>query len=176
MNGAIGNFSAAFGQETVARNISSFTVGQYNIGINVNTIVEVGIGDSEANRKNALEIYNDGHIYVPELTIDNIDNDQSLVTKEYIDKLDVVFYEQHFDVTDTSRRDYSVSLNGLPSECDRPIEVFNNGILLRRGRDYTRVDNAGVITITLNSTYTTNIGDWLYVKIPYIQYQDCSAE
>lgn len=84
--GAVGDFSAAFGKNTVALNDSSFVLGKFNIGVQ-DTIFEVGIGSNDSNLKNALEIYTDGQIKAPELTLSKINSAKSLVTKEYVEDL-----------------------------------------------------------------------------------------
>jgi hypothetical protein len=179
MNGAIEDYSAAFGLETIARNTGSFVVGQYNEGTAVNTVVEVGIGTETSgsiSRKNALEIYVDGQIVAPELSSSLIasGDDQILITKEYLQSLEIEYNEINYDVTDVSQRQYTLSVQVTQSSCQKPIEVFNNGLKLRKDRDYTTDESNGVATVTLANNYSTNIGDWIYIKVPVIQPLDCN--
>ncbi len=97
-HGAMGNYSVAInlnttaqgfssfaiGTETIAQNNSQFSLGYYNIGTSLNTVLELGIGNA-STRANALEVYTNGSIYAPELTISLINNIRSLTTKEYVD-------------------------------------------------------------------------------------------
>lgn len=81
--GAIGDYSFAIGKNTTANGIASLAIGVSNFGLN-DTIFEIGIGDN-ITPKNALEVYQDGKIIAPSL--DEIIDDKSLVTKEYVDAL-----------------------------------------------------------------------------------------
>lgn len=85
-NGAIGDYSFVTGFGTTAKNNHSFATGKYNKG-RTDTVLEVGVGTDKDNRQNALEVYEDGRIDAPNLTNDKITNDQTLVTKRYIDYL-----------------------------------------------------------------------------------------
>ena len=76
--------SHAEGRYTIAQNQDMHVAGSFNSATSPDTIHETGIGDSPSNRKNAFEIYTNGRIYAPELTVSLIDNDKSLVTKEYV--------------------------------------------------------------------------------------------
>jgi hypothetical protein len=179
LNGATGDHSVSFGKETIARNTGSFVVGQYNEGTKINTVVEVGIGVETSggpDRKNALEIFRDGRVDVPELSITMIEggNGRSLITKEYLQSLEIEYKDVSYDVTDVSQRQYTISVPVTPSNCNKPVEVYNNGLLLRRNRDYTSTEVNGVVTVSLVNNYTTNIGDWIYIKVPVIQSLDCS--
>ena len=181
LNGAIGEMSAAFGKETIARNSSSFAIGQYNEGTKINTIVEVGIGTETSggpDRRNAFEIYTSGLIDAPELSTSLISggNGRVLITKEYLENLEITYEEINYDVTDVTQRSYSIAVPVLPSGCSKPVEVFNNGLILRKDRDYTSSEASGVLTITLANNYTTNIGDWLYIKVPVIESVDCASD
>jgi hypothetical protein len=85
-NGAIGDYSIATGEGTVAKRSHSFVTGKYNQG-KENTVLEVGIGTDKNSRRNALEVYEDGRILAPSLTPDKITEEHSFVTKKYIDYL-----------------------------------------------------------------------------------------
>lgn len=86
---AIGDYSAAYGVGTIAQNTGSFASGTYNKGTPTDTIFEVGIGDSDTDRKNAIEVYKNGIIKAPETTISSIDNadNYALITKEYLNNV-----------------------------------------------------------------------------------------
>jgi len=82
---ASGLGSHAEGRCTTALNEASHAEGKYNIGTATDTIHETGIGTDVLNKKNAFEIYTDGRIHAPELTIALHDTPSSLTTKEYVD-------------------------------------------------------------------------------------------
>lgn len=75
----------AEGEGTIALNYNSHAAGNYNVGASHETIHETGVGTSDSDRKNAFEIYRDGRVRAPELLISKIDNDKSLITKEYLE-------------------------------------------------------------------------------------------
>lgn len=83
---AEGNFSFASGYYTTAINDWQTVQGKWNVGTSINTIHETGIGTSAIDLKNAFEIYTDGKLIAPELTLALIDTDRSLTTKEYVDQ------------------------------------------------------------------------------------------
>lgn len=64
----------------------SFVTGKYNIA-KENSIVEVGIGDDELNKKNAFEISESGVVSAPAMENEMITQDGDLTTKKYIDYL-----------------------------------------------------------------------------------------
>ena len=100
--GATGDNSFAIGLNTTAQNNNSFAsgyytkavsdyttvLGKYNIGLS-DSILEIGIGTLEVNRKNALNIYKDGTAELPESSIISITarGQKSLITKEYADSI-----------------------------------------------------------------------------------------
>ena len=69
---AVGDNSFAIGNHTIAGNTDEVAIGQYNnihsgtttFGSSANTICSIGIGTSNASTKNALEIMQNGDIYV----------------------------------------------------------------------------------------------------------------
>lgn len=71
-NSAEGTYSHASGTGTIAKNYCQTSIGKYNIG-QPGTIFEIGIGNNDTDRINALEVYNNGKIKAPsselELTI-----------------------------------------------------------------------------------------------------------
>ncbi len=81
--GSIGDYSLASGLNTIAKNTGSVAAGKYNVGTSTETIHETGIGDGTTS-KNAFEIYTDGRVRAPELSIPLNDDDRSLVTTEYM--------------------------------------------------------------------------------------------
>lgn len=71
-------------------------IGTYNKYFELGQrVLDVGIGGSDANRKNGLEVYSSGRVRAPELSMADIDNDlesseagfgdRTLITKEYAD-------------------------------------------------------------------------------------------
>lgn len=71
-NSAEGTYSHAGGRGTIANYNYQTSIGKYNKN-QADTIFEIGIGNNNTERKNALEVYNDGIIKAPdselELTI-----------------------------------------------------------------------------------------------------------
>jgi len=65
-NGAIGDYSVSCGYNTISQNDYQFSAGKFNVGTYTNTVFEYGIGISDNDRKNALEIYTDGTVVTPE--------------------------------------------------------------------------------------------------------------
>lgn len=84
--GTTGDYSVCLGVNTTSASLYSFSSGIYNIGL-LDTLIEVGTGVSQWNRKNAFEIYKDGKVRAPELTLEKINTPKSLVTKEYVEDL-----------------------------------------------------------------------------------------
>lgn len=82
VNGATGDYSVATGKGTQAKNSHSFVTGTYN-NPKAGTIFEVGIG-TEAVRQNAIEIYADGRVHAPSLSIAKQSDNHSFITTENI--------------------------------------------------------------------------------------------
>lgn len=63
-NGGVakGSFSTSFGEYTIANNVAEHACGRYNVS-NANTQFSIGVGDSDANRKNAFEVKQNGDVY-----------------------------------------------------------------------------------------------------------------
>lgn len=61
---ALGKYSHTSGNNTQATNESEFAIGKYNKSNTGSTIFSVGIGTSGSQRFNALEITNDGKLYL----------------------------------------------------------------------------------------------------------------
>lgn len=59
---ADGDFSTSFGEYTVTNNVAEHACGRYNVS-NADTQFSIGVGDSNANRKNALEVKQNGDVY-----------------------------------------------------------------------------------------------------------------
>ncbi len=83
---ANGHLSSSYGFFTIAKNNYSFATGLFNTGTSTETIYEIGIGVSDTERANALEVYLDGRIIAPSLTVAKINTPKSLITKEYLEE------------------------------------------------------------------------------------------
>ncbi len=83
---AVGDMSASFGDGTIALNNTSLVFGSFNKGTSTETVMEIGIGADNANRKNAVEVYTDGTITAPETSSTKIQarGNKTLVTLEYL--------------------------------------------------------------------------------------------
>jgi len=80
-------FALAGGLGTKSPNIHMTALGTYNVGTDINTLFELGIGTDNSHRTNAVEIFTDGTINAPANTIALINSrgDKALVTKEYVE-------------------------------------------------------------------------------------------
>ena len=76
--------------------LSEVSIGQFNTDYTANStsaldandrIFSIGIGDSDTNRLNALQVFKDGTFLADDLEISEITFDKQLVTKEYVDSL-----------------------------------------------------------------------------------------
>ena len=97
-NTASGSYSLSGGYGTKAQTYGEVALGLFNDPLPTYTgyigdtgfkaqdrILSVGIGTSDSDRKNAIEVFKDGTIYADELDITEITDDQQLVTKKYVD-------------------------------------------------------------------------------------------
>lgn len=64
----------------------SFVTGKYNLAKD-SSVVEVGIGENEQNKRNAFEISESGVVSAPAMENEMITQDGDLTTKRYIDYL-----------------------------------------------------------------------------------------
>jgi len=88
---AYGRISTTMGWGTIARGTSSVALGQFNVGASFDNLLEVGIGQSEYQRKNALEVHSSGRVSIPGADLSLIDTDatgKTVTTKEYVDRQD----------------------------------------------------------------------------------------
>jgi len=85
---ASGTNSFAIGYRTVANKESMVAVGKYNAAFEDNQIFVVGIGTAMEDYRNGLEVFTDGRVQAPELSIALIDDantsDRVLVTREWV--------------------------------------------------------------------------------------------
>ena len=79
---ALGRFSDAAGFHTIATNNAESVVGKFN-QTKEGTLFQVGNGDDNDHRSNALEVYRDGHAEIQRV----IDNELSVVNKGYVDNI-----------------------------------------------------------------------------------------
>ena len=63
-NIASGEYSHAEGKGTITKNAAEHASGKYNQSHKDTTLFSIGIGESKADRKNAIEVTQDGDIYV----------------------------------------------------------------------------------------------------------------
>jgi len=89
---ADGNYSSAFNFKTKAESLYSASFGSYNLGGGNNIqwedndpIFEIGNGQTEDSRSNALTVLKNGKILAPSLSLAEISEVKSIVTKEYVD-------------------------------------------------------------------------------------------
>ncbi len=84
-----GERSVAIGDNVNTINYGACSLGSYNRGTDTDTMFEVGIGTSDVNRLNGLEVYSNGIVVAPEAEPEVIDLavGNTLITKEYISYL-----------------------------------------------------------------------------------------
>jgi hypothetical protein len=91
---ATASVSTAMGVGTQTNYFAETSLGQYNVDpqsiINGPTILTVGVGQSDIDRKNGLEVYTNGVLRAPECSINEIaaSDEKTIVTKEYADDID----------------------------------------------------------------------------------------
>lgn len=143
---ATGDLSTVSGEGTVASNDAEFSTGKYNQS-NQNTIFSVGIGTSDSVRKNALEILQNGNVYLYNLGNYNGSNYSSATTLQ-----DVINSKQAALVSGTN------------------IKTINNISLLGSGNiDFSNVyhpyggGNISFSASTFSASGNTTIGGTLIV-------------
>ncbi len=82
---ASGDNSSAFGYATISSKLDSVSFGRFNIGDLNGLVLSVGNGMDNLTRSNVFEVYNDGRIAAPSLSVSDINSTPySLITKEYL--------------------------------------------------------------------------------------------
>ncbi len=166
--GAAGNYSFTAGYNVLQKNDSGTALGEYNDNKD-DTLFEIGNGASYIAKTNALEVYKDGSIIAPSLSVTDIVDARSLVTKEYLQGISVGYLIVDADITDNLK----VETWGISNAVIDYTEVFANGILLRPGRDYiiTDVISPPGVTVTFDinvTNYGLYAGDWVKIKAPVV--------
>jgi hypothetical protein len=125
---ASGPASTAMGNETRAEAYVSTAIGHYNTGggtpnekIPTDPLFEIGNGQDNANRTNALTVLRNGTILAPTFDTTEITDAKALVTKEYAD----------------------ANYMGL-------VDSLNNGGLVKVGRDATNYGSVGIEAVDLS--------------------------
>ncbi len=90
---ASGTYATAMGQDTQAQSNIATAIGRFNIGggdptnwVETDPLFEIGNGNSDASRTNALTVLKNGTITAPSLDLAEITDNKSLITKEYVDQ------------------------------------------------------------------------------------------
>ena len=161
---ASGSYSIANGDHTKAINDYSHTEGKWNVGTSTETIHEVGIGVDEANRKNAFELYTNGRVHVPELTIALITDPKCLTTKEFVDAkiTNILYKEVDFDGT-SGDTEFTISGLDFDKISESKVFVYVDGVKLRSNTHSISNIGAGTDTkITLNTALTADA--WVSIE------------
>ncbi len=171
-NGASGASSFAAGFNVIARAPNGTALGRYNEDYD-DTVLEIGNGEGTVTnrRSNALEVYMDGRVRAPSLELPLIDNPKSLVTMEYIQSSFIHNILEDIDINTTNigLSSYGVTVDSGYSIDS--IEVFMNGILLRKDKNYgINIVATGIEVSFVSFNYTLHLGDWLRIKIPHVEY------
>lgn len=103
---ALGWLSATFGYATIARNLAQFVVGKHNLNKG-NTYFEVGNGTSDTDRKNAFEVYKDGHAEVQKQGTTDNSVTQYKTVKNIVDAV-TAYSDGHAEVKTQGTTDNSV--------------------------------------------------------------------
>lgn len=129
--GATGQNSVTLNFGTTAQNEAMTAIGKFNVGTDINTIFEVGIGAASGSEANGLEVYLDGTATLPEATIAEIDTrgTKAIVTQEYL------------------------QANSNLSELEKITEGVNTGWRLR-GMDPANFGDIGSGSIDLSTSTT----------------------
>ena len=85
---ASGTDSVAIGHGTKAVRDGSTAIGSFNEGVEADSVLEIGIGTGEADRKTGLSVKANGTVVAKNATTANISsNEKALTTKEYVDQI-----------------------------------------------------------------------------------------
>ena len=131
---ATGAYSHAEGFNTTALGSYSQSWGSWNIG-KPDSILEIGIGTSQYDKRNAFEINNQGVVLAPEMTIQEINTAgiTALVTKEYMDYTTDNKYDKIGGIISGD-----VTINGtnpgtIPSLINKGISTFEKVAIFKEG-------------------------------------------
>ena len=103
-NIASGEYSHAEGKGTITKNAAEHASGKYNQSNKDTTIFSIGIGESKTNRKNAIEVTQDGDIYVNDIggyDGKNTSNSKDIAT--YLPNMVYITYEDLKTLRDNAK-------------------------------------------------------------------------
>ena len=86
---ALGRYSAAFGNRTIAEGDNQFVIGKFNEP-NTNTYFIIGNGNNDDERRNAMEVYHNGIVRLPQNTYDNFIAEGNKITGGEIVTADIL--------------------------------------------------------------------------------------
>lgn len=184
-NTASGSYSLSGGYGTKAQTYGEVALGLFNDPLPTYTgyigdagfkaqdrILSVGIGTSDSDRKNAIEVFKDGTIYADELEVGEITEDQQLVTKKYVDdKVSAasgggvtVKSSSSISINNDNKREIIIlnsappSTNTLPTAVDgKVITIYRNtqnDIQFKSGGNIVLPFNTSVLKLTNNVNNT----------------------
>ena len=84
---ASGENSVAIGTGTIANQRNSLVIGSYNEEKSDSTFL-VGSG-TDSTRENSFEVYEDGRVHGPKITLEQQENEHSFVTRKFINQMTV---------------------------------------------------------------------------------------
>lgn len=100
-----GSNSSAFGNGIIVNSDNGLGVGQFSEG-NANNIFEIGVGSSDGNRFNGLEVSVDGVVSANSMDNTEITDDKNLITKGYFDFTIPSFIDGLVTLTENSKTGY----------------------------------------------------------------------
>jgi len=156
--------SHAEGYQTIAQNHHMHAEGKYNVGTSMETIHETGIGIDNTDRRNAFEIYTDGRIRTPELTVALHDNPRSLVTKEYVDLATAGAGNLYSDGSVQMDTGYVPAVD-LDIATKEYVDIFIPSNIVQAGTGSVRVENFVLITQAAYDLITPD-RNTLYAIVP----------
>lgn len=148
---AFGRNSVAFGENTYAHSMSEFVIGRYNAITTGNastwnagnSVFQVGIGDSESNRKNALTIRKNGWVGIGAITplgseLLRVDGSIQTASTTYPDYVFESYYEE------TSENNPSYSFPTL-MEIKAFIETYKHLPDIPKASELTRTEKGDYV-------------------------------
>lgn len=129
-NSANGSYSHAEGHGTQTTNEGEHAEGKWNKSNNGSTISSIGIGTSSSDRKNAVEVFNNGDVYINGVGGFSGANTSSANTlQEVLTTMNGHIYNAHGSVT------VSISPNIIERDVQKSVSVTNKVQFL--GKNYT---------------------------------------
>jgi len=149
---SFGNHSHAEGCYTVTTNDDEHAEGRYNVS-NTDTIHSIGIGTGLDDRKNAVEVTQNGDFYM--IGVGSYQGTDTKVQDPNISTVQEVINGIHQIITDDEEvvsaalNDLKIDINRIESECEGAIKSITvNGTRVEADSDHNVELTAGTLTLT----------------------------